>query len=109
MHLHFDSGFVGQAVFTHKANKTPCTIAALLYFTAIAVVDDIGEVCCFRSGPTNRKNLVCAHAEMAVRYEAVMGRGEAQQALGLVEHHKVIARTLHFCKSYAHRLIIALS
>jgi hypothetical protein len=46
---------------------------------------------------------------MAVRYEAVMGRGEAQQALGLVEHHKVIARTLHFCKSYAHRLIIALS
>jgi hypothetical protein len=36
---------------------------------------------------------------MAVRNEAVMGRGEAQQALGFIEHHKVVARTLHFGKS----------
>jgi hypothetical protein len=53
--------------------------------------------------------LISTHTEMPIRHKAVLGRRQAKQTLCLVEHHKVVARTLHFGKSYAHGLIIALS
>jgi hypothetical protein len=39
---------------------------------------------------------------MAVTQETVLGSGQAEAATGLVEHNKVVARTLHFGKRNSH-------
>ena len=109
MHLNFDGCFIRQPLFTNKAYKTTRTIAAVFHLAAIAVVDDIGKINFSISRRPDRQNLIRAHTKMPVRHKAVLGRCEAKQTLCLVEHHKVVTRPLHFGKSYAHGLIIALS
>ena len=52
-------------------------------------------------GP-HRQDLVGAHAKMPVSQELVLPLGQVQAPTGLVEHHKVIARALHFGEADSH-------
>jgi hypothetical protein len=44
---------------------------------------------------------------MAVGQKTVLGRAQVQAACSFVEHHKIVARTLHFGKANVHGRIIA--
>ena len=74
MDLHLDGGFISQAHGTHKPHETAGAIAAMLHLATIAVVDDISKIHVGRVGLSNRKNLVCTHAEMAIRKQTVVCR-----------------------------------
>ena len=94
--LHPNGVFGGEAAVAHKARKTACAVAALLHLGAIGVVNHILKVNAGRRGRPHRQNLVGAHAKMPVGQKAVLRQAEVQAVLGLVEHHKVVARALHF-------------
>jgi len=96
----------GQALFMHIAHETARAIAALLHFAAIGVVDDVFKIDAVMRWRPYAQNLVRAHPPMAIGQVAVMGRRQRQAVLGFVEHHKVIARAVHFGETDAHGAII---
>src|SRR6218665_795989 len=105
--LHAQSFLVRQALVAHKARQAARAIAALRHLAAIGVVDDVLEVdVCGRRRP-HAENLVGPDAKVAVRQKAVLGCAQPQALPGLVEHHEIIARALHFGKANLHRPIIA--
>jgi hypothetical protein len=50
--------------------------------------------------------LIGAHTKVSVGQETVLGLGELMPRTRFIEHHKVIARPLHFCKANSHDRII---
>ena len=102
LRLHADYVFGGEAAVAHIAGKAARAIAALLDLGTVGVVDDVFEIdaCCGRR--PHGQDLVGTDAKMAVAQEAVMARGQAQSATGLVEHDKVVAGPLHFGERNAH-------
>ena len=52
------------------------------------------------------QNLISPHPKMAVGQESVLGGGEIETRTRFVEHHKIVARPLHFCKANSHGRII---
>ena len=94
--LHPNSVLGGEAAVAHKACKTACAVATLLHLGAIGVVNHVLKVNTGRRGRPHRQNLVSAHTKVPVSQKAVLRQAEVQAVLGLVEHHKVVARALHF-------------
>ena len=100
--LHLDQILVRQTLATHKTHETTRAIAAMLDLVAIGVVDDVGKVNTRRAGRTHRQNLVGPDTQVAVTQKSVLRFAQAITGLGLIEHHKVVAGTLHFGKGDSH-------
>ncbi len=91
-----------QAPVAHEAHEAARAIAALLDLAAVGVVDHVFEIDALaRRGP-HRKHLVGAHAEVAVRQEAVLAGRQVQPCAGLVEHDEVVAGALHLGETDTH-------
>jgi hypothetical protein len=50
--------------------------------------------------------LIGAHTKMSVGQETVLGGGKVVAGPSFIEHHKVVAGPLHFCKANSHDRII---
>ena len=100
--LHADHVLGRSGPVVHKAGKAARAVAALLDLGAVGVVDHVFEVNAGAGRGPHGQDLVGAHAEVAVAQKAVVGRGQAQAATGLVEHDKVVASPLHFGERNAH-------
>ena len=106
LHLHADAVFGGQAFVTDIAHKTTRPVAAVLYLTTVGVVNDVLKIEGVVGRGTNRQNLIGTHPKMSVGQESVLGSSEIKTRTRFVEHHKIVARTLHFCKANSHARII---
>ena len=106
--VHFDThrGFVGQAVAAHIAHKATRTVAAVFHLTTIGVVDHVFKVHIGLGGWSHTQDLIGTDTKVSVGNELVLVGAQTQEAVGLIEHHEVIARALHFGKSNPHVPII---
>ena len=102
LHLDAHGAFVGQALVAHIAHKAAGPVAAMLHLTAIGVVDHVFKIQPGRGRGPNREDLVGPHAKVAVGQKTVLGRAQAQAALRLVEHDKIVAGPLHLGKADVH-------
>lgn len=96
----------GQPLVAHKTGKTARSIATLLHFRAVGVVNDIFKVDVRCRRRPHGQDLVGTHAEMAIPQKAVVRRRQAQATAGFVQHNEVVARALHFGELDSHTGII---
>ena len=99
---------VDQALLTRKAHKAARAVTAMLHFTAIGIVNHVRKINRRRWGGPYRQNLVRTHTEVTVSQKPVLRWRQTQQAARFIKHHKVVARTLHFCEFHFHERSITL-
>ena len=90
----------------HKAHKTARAITAMFDLAAIGIKDAVAKVGLGVQRGVNQQNLVTAHAKLSVckrtspLWRHVNGLSDA------VEHHEVVARSVHFGEVPYHPAII---
>ena len=90
-----DIVFTGQFPVAHEPGEAARTIAALLDFTAVGVVDAIAKINIGIPGRFDHEHLVTADAAATVSELADMGCAQLTALADQVEHDKVIAEAVH--------------
>ena len=73
---------------------------------AVGIVNNVFKVDARARRRTDAQYLVGADAKMAVAQKPVLRGRQGKPLAGLVEHHKIVARALHFGKADSHAGII---
>jgi hypothetical protein len=93
----------------HKAHKAASAIAAMFDLTAIGVKDAVAKVGLRMQGGVNQQNLVTAYAKLSVCKRPGPLWGHVNRLSDAVEHHEVVARSVHFGEVPFHPAIIPYS
>jgi hypothetical protein len=70
----------------------------MLDFAAVSIVNDVFKIKRGVRRWTYRQNLISPHAKVTVCQETVLGPRQVMALASFIEHHKVVASPLHFCK-----------
>jgi hypothetical protein len=81
-----------------KTDKTPRPIAALLYLATIRIENPVTKIRPRLDRLFHQQNLVAANAEMPVGNKPHLLRGQLHTLIDAVNHHEVVAETVHFCE-----------
>ena len=71
----------------------------MLDLAAVGIVNDVFKIKGGVRRWPHRQNLISPHAKVTVCQETVLGPRQVMALASFIEHHKVVASPLHFCKA----------
>ncbi len=76
-------------------DEAASAVAALLDLAAVGVEDPVAEIDVGARWPLDQQHLVAADAEMTIGKARDLGGVEVDALADAVEHHKIVAQSLH--------------
>ena len=110
---HADPVTVGQPLLVHEAHEAARAVAALLHLDAVGIDDPVDKIqplgpgCghLFCRGTLDDQDLVGPHAHMAIGQPAPLRQRHRRHATGGIDHHEIVAGTVHLRESQLHAVL----
>ena len=96
-----------QSLIANEMDEAASAVAALLDLAAVSVEDPVAEIDVGARWPLDQQDLVAADAEMTIGKAHDLGAVEVDALANAVEHHKIVAQSLHLGELETHIRIIA--
>jgi hypothetical protein len=93
---------LGQAFFNNKFYERPRPVPALLDLAAVGIEYPVAKINPRHRRFFNNQYLISANAKATVSDIAPLIAGEINGLVDRIDHHEIIASTVHFCESKCH-------